>query len=169
MPPSVKERYKDELYAQELRPSIVRSIGGFTVTSFTLPHDGTENYGYYITHPEMGRFVYMTDLEYSPLRFKNANVEHFLCEVNYCEELVEREEEQYTHRLRGHLSLNTFLDKVLRVNMTPALRTVTLCHLSDTAADEQMILERVKEICGDRVEVNIAKPGLQVEINKYPF
>ena len=169
MPKSVKERYTDKSMAIECDSYIFFEIGSFEITPFYLPHDGTENYGYYIVEKSMGQFVYMTDLEYSGMSFKKARIEHLLCEVNYCEELVEQEEAQYTHRLRGHLSLNTFIDKVLKVNMTPALRTVTLCHLSDTAADEQMILERVKEVCGKRVEVNIAKPGLTVCIDKFPF
>ncbi len=169
MPKSVYERFEISTFARKIHYNEFYYIGHFGISPFSLPHDGTENYGFCIYHLENGKFIYMTDLEYPTMSFRKTKIEHLLCEVNYCEELAEREEAQYTHRLRGHLSLNTFIEKVLKVNMTPALRTVTLCHLSDTAADEQMILERVKEVVGDRVTVNIAKPGLQVEINKYPF
>lgn len=154
-------------------------IGNFTVQAFYLPHTTQDrdtgtlvpcpNFGYYITHEEMGYLVYMTDFEFPTMSFRQAKINHLLCETNYCDELVEREEPNYRHRLQGHLSLNTFKEKVLKQNLTPAMRTITLCHLSDSASDEQQILREVKEIAGSRVEVNIAKPGFQCELKRYPF
>lgn len=170
MPASVYKCFEVSTFARKIHCNEFYYIEHFGITAFILPHDGTENFGYHLYHPEMGQLVYMTDLEYPTISFRKSKIEHLLCEVNYCEELAEREEAQYTHRLRGHLGLNTFIEKVLKVNMTPALRTVTLCHLSDTAADEQMMLERVKEVVGDRVVVNIAKAGAEpIKIDKYPF
>lgn len=154
-------------------------IGNFTVQAFYLPHTTQDkdtgkivpcsNFGYYIYHEEMGALVYMTDFEFPTMSFRQAKIQHFLCEVNYCDELVEREEANYRHRLQGHLSLNTFKEKVLKQNLTPAMQTITLCHLSDTASDEQQILREVKEIAGNRVEVNIAKTGICIQLRKFPF
>ena len=53
--------------------------------------------------------------------------------------------------------------------MTDALKTVTICHLSDAAADEQMILNQTKEITGNDIEVNVAKRSLCVNLNYIPF
>lgn len=111
----------------------------------------------------------MTDLEYPTFSFRNAKIEHLLCEVNYCDELAKQEEPNYKHRLQGHLSLNTFKEKVLKQNLTPAIQNIILCHLSDSAADEEQILREVKDIAGNRVNVNVAKPGLCVELNRFPF
>lgn len=153
--------------------------GSFTITPFYLPHTTRDkdtgklipcpNFGFHIFHPEMGQLVYMTDFEYPALSFGQARIEHLLCEVNYCDELVEREEANYKHRLQGHLSLNTFKEKVLKQNLTQTMQNIILCHLSDSAADEEQILREVKEISGSRVCVNIAKPGLSVELNRFPF
>lgn len=154
-------------------------IGNFTVQAFYLPHTTQDkdtgtlipcpNFGYYITHEEMGSLVYMTDFEFPTMSFRQAKINHLLCELNYCDELANREEPNYRHRLQGHLSLNTFKEKVLRQNLTPAMRTITLCHLSDRASDEQQILREVKEIAGSRGEVNVAKPGMSLELRRYPF
>lgn len=155
-------------------------IGNFTVQAFYLPHTTQDrdtgkivpctNFGYYIFHEEMGSLVYMTDFEFPTMSFRQAKINHLLCEVNYCDELADREEPNYRHRLQGHLSLNTFKEKVLKQNLTPAMRTITLCHLSDSASDEQQILREVKEIAGSRVEVNIAKAGVEpIKLSRFPF
>lgn len=154
-------------------------IGNFTVQAFPLPHTTQDrdtgkiipcpNFGYFIQHEEMGTLVYMTDFEFPTMSFRQAKIQHLLCEVNYCDELVEREEANYQHRLQGHLSLNTFKEKVLKQNLTPAMQTITLCHLSDTTADEKMVLREVKEIAGSRVSVNVAKSGFQCELRQFPF
>lgn len=153
--------------------------GSFTITPFYLPHTTRDrdtgnlipcpNFGFHIFHSDMGQLVYMTDFEYSTLSFKKSRIEHLLCEIDYCDELVVQEEVNYSHRLQGHLSLNTFKEKVLKQNLTPAMQNIILCHLSDSAADEEQILREVREIVGSRVNVNIAKPGLSVELNRFPF
>lgn len=154
-------------------------IGSFAVQAFYLPHTTQDrdtgkiapcpNFGYFIQHEEMGSLVYMTDFEFPTMSFRQAKIQHLLCEVNYSDDLVEREEANYQHRIQGHLSLSTFKEKVLKQNLTPAMQTITLCHLSDSAADEQRILREVKEITGSRVFVNIAKQGFQCELRRFPF
>lgn len=162
-----------------MQEKIPFKCGSFTITPFYLPHTTRHpetgklipcpNFGYHIFHSDMGQLVYMTDFEYPTLSFRKSRIEHLLCEVNYCDELVEREEANYSHRLQGHLSLNTFKEKVLKQNLTPAMRNIILCHLSDYAADEEQILREVKEITGSRANVSIAKPGLSIELNRFPF
>lgn len=153
--------------------------GSFTITPFYLPHTTKHketgnlipcpNFGFHIFYPGMGQLVYMTDFEYPTLSFRNAKIEHLLCEINYCDELAEREEPNYRHRLQGHLSLRTFKEKVLKQNLTPAMQNIILCHLSDSAADEEQILREVKEIAGSRINVSIARKNLCLELNRFPF
>lgn len=153
--------------------------GSFNVIPFYLPHTTKDkdtgeiipcpNFGYFIQHKDMGSLVYMTDFEYPTLSFRSAKINHLLCEVNYCEEFVDKSAANFEHRLKGHLSFETFKEKVLKQNMTDALKTVTICHLSDAAADEQMILNQTKEITGNDIEVNIAKGSLCVNLNYIPF
>lgn len=110
----------------------------------------------------------MTDMEFCPYSFKNLRVQHLLIECNYIEELVDREAENYRHRLQGHCSLDT-CKGIVEANKTPDLRTVTLIHLSDMACDPDIVLKEIKAVAGDRVEANVAVPGLEVELKKFPF
>lgn len=152
--------------------------GEFSVVPFYVPHTTKDkdtgkiipcpNYGYLVQHEEMGRLLYMTDLEYCPYNFKNLRVQHLLIECNYIKELADREEENYRHRLQGHCSLDT-CKGIVEANKTPDLRTVTLIHLSDMACDPDIVLKKIKAVAGDRVEVNVAVPGLEVELKKFPF
>lgn len=152
--------------------------GEFSIMPFYVPHTTKDkdtgkiipcpNYGYLVQHEEMGRLLYMTDLEYCPYNFKNLRVQHLLIECNYIKELADREEENYRHRLQGHCSLDT-CKGIVEANKTPDLRTVTLIHLSDKVCDPNRVLKEVKEVAGNRVEVNVAVPGLEVELKKFPF
>lgn len=135
---------------------------------FYVPHDNTPNFGFLIEHEEMGRLLYLTDLEYCPYSFKNLRIQHLLIEANYIEGLVNREAENYAHQIRGHCSLNT-CKGIVEVNKTPDLRTVTLIHLSDKVCDRNRVLEEIKKVAGDRVEVNVAVPGLEIVLKRYPF
>lgn len=152
--------------------------GEFSIMPFYVPHTTKDketgkiiscpNFGYLVQHEEMGRLLYMTDLEYCPYSFKNLRVQHLLIECNYIKELADREEENYRHRLQGHCSLDT-CKGIVEANKTPDLRTVTLIHLSDMACDPDIVLKKIKAVAGDRVEVNVAVPGLEVELKKFPF
>ena len=143
--------------------------GEFKMMSFYVPHDGCPNFGYLIEHEkEMGRLLYMTDLEYCPYSFKNLRVQHLLIEANYIEDLVNREAENYAHQIRGHCSLNT-CKGIVEVNKTPDLRTVTLIHLSDNVCDQNRAFEEIKGVAGNMVDVNVAIPGLEVVLNRFPF
>lgn len=143
--------------------------GEFKIMGFYVPHDGCPNYGFLIEHEEeMGRLLYLTDLEYCPYSFKNLRVQHLLIEANYIEDLVNREAENYAHQIRGHCSLNT-CKGIVEANKTLDLRTVTLIHLSDKVCAPNKVLEEIKEVAGNRVEVNVAVPGLQLCISRFPF
>lgn len=152
--------------------------GEFSIMPFYVPHTTKDkdtgkiipcpNYGYLVQHEEMGRLLYMTDLEYCPYNFKNLRVQHLLIECNYIKELADREEENYRHRLQGHCSLDT-CKGIVETNKTPDLRTVTLIHLSDKVCDPSRVLKEIKEVAGNRVEVNVAVPGLEVVLNRFPF
>ena len=112
-------------------PRRTRQIGSFTVVPFNVPHDTEiECYGYLIKHEEMGQLLFMTDLEYCKYNFSKLNIEHIMVEANYDMELVDRDEPNYEHRLRGHMSLDTAL-KFIQTNDNPALRNVVLIHLSE--------------------------------------
>lgn len=130
--------------------------------------DGSECpcYGFCITHPDMGSLVYATDTEYVRWRFKGVN--HILCEANYDMQFVNRDEPNYEHRLRGHMSLDTALD-FISINDNPALRNVVLIHLSDKSADSALFKQKTEETVKYGADVYVAHKGLEVSLDLCPF
>lgn len=130
--------------------------------------DGSECpcYGFHIKHPDMGSLVYATDTEYIRWRFNGVN--HIMVEANYDMQFVNREEPNYEHRLRGHMSLPTALD-FISTNDNPALRNVVLIHLSDKSADSALFKQKAEETIKYGTDVFVAERGLEVYMNLCPF
>lgn len=124
--------------------------GGWTHTN----SDGSECpcYGFLITHPEMGRMLYITDTELIKWRFKDIN--HILLGVNYDKDLVDKDNDPKTrHVFRGHLSIDTACDFV-KANYSDSLQNVIMCHLSSENADSDSFIEKMKKVaCGANVDV----------------
>lgn len=145
--------------------SITCAMECFTVREFPLVHD-VPCYGFYITHPEMGSLVYASDTEYIKYRFKGLN--HILCEANYDMQFVDRDEPNYEHRLRGHMSLDTALNFIL-TNDNPELRNVVLIHLSDKCGDPALFKQKTEETIKYGADVYVAEKGLEVNLDLCPF
>ena len=139
------------------------NMGEFTVKPFDLTTidgnwthtnaDGTPCpiYGFLITHPEMGRMLYITDCELIKWKFKDIN--HILLGVNYDKDLIDRDNTgKANHVFRGHLSINTACDFV-KANYSDSLQNVIMCHLSSENADRDSFIEKMKKAaCGANVD-----------------
>ena len=145
-----------------------KDIGSFRVTPFYVPHDGTPNFAFLIKHEECGTLLYATDFSYLPFTFKNMRINHFLIECNHIDDAPEHDSFKFEHSVRGHSSLST-VKEIIRVNKTASLRTITLCHLSEGWGDPEVMREEIQDVAGDDVLVQIARPGLDVDLNLCPF
>lgn len=138
------------------------NIGGFTVKPFDLTTidgswthtnaDGTPCpiFGFLITHPEMGKMLYITDCEVIKWKFKDIN--HILLGVNYDKDLIDRDTGKANHVFRGHLSIDTACDFV-KANYSDSLQNVIMCHLSSENADKDSFIEKMKKVaCGANVD-----------------
>lgn len=144
-------------------------ISEWIVTPFCLPHDNTPNFGFLIDLPDdAGRLLYATDFEYLPYTFKSLKINYFLLECNHQVDLVDRSETKYEHSLRGHSELET-VKEIIRVNKTPDMRNVILCHLSDGWSDPDRMKREVQEVAGKLVRVEVAGKNSVVSLSKYPF
>ena len=139
--------------------------GEFVIRPFPLVHD-VECYGFYIQHPDIGSLVYATDTEYIKYRFKNIN--HILVEANYSDDLIDNEAVNYSHVMRGHMSLQTALD-FISTNDNPALRNVVLLHISQSNGNPVEFLQKTKETVKYGADCFIAEKGLEVDLNLCPF
>ncbi len=126
--------------------------------------DGSECpcYGFLITHPEIGKMLYITDTELIKWRFKDIN--HILLGVNYDKDLIDRNNaSKANHVFRGHLSIDTACDFV-KTNYSDSLQNVIMCHLSSENADKDLFIEKMKKVtCGANVDV--AEPNKDWTLN----
>lgn len=146
----------------------LRKFGSFSVQSFEVPHDNEPCYGFYITVAGH-RILYATDFEYLPCSFRNVRLTDMLVECNHNKELVDRNEAKYAHQIRGHCSLETLIEKVIKENMTSDLRTVILCHMSVDSCDIDKSIEEVRKVVDSGVKCVCAAAGETVELSQYPF
>lgn len=123
-------------------------------------------FGFYITHTDMGSFVYLSDTEYCKYRFPRVN--HILIEANYDKRIIDSSHPAKEHILRGHLELQTTKD-FISANKTPDLRNIILCHLSSENADPETMQKEVQSVAGKWVNVEIAEKNSVVSLSKYPF
>jgi len=107
----------------------------FLITSFEVPHDGTDNVGYCI-EINGKTFSFVTDIgEITPKAAEYINRANYLIlEANYDEEMLKMGSYPYYLKQRitsniGHLSNNAAAD-FLAENITENLKYIWLCHLS---------------------------------------
>ena len=127
--------------------------------------DGSECpcYGFLITHPEMGRILYITDCELVKWKFKGIN--HILLGVNYDKDLIDNEDSaKVNHVYRGHMSIDTACDFV-KANNSKDLQNVIMCHLSKNNADKDLFIDKMKSAVPN-VNVDVAKPDKEWVLRK---
>lgn len=126
-------------------------------------------FGFLITHPEMGRMLYITDCEVVKWRFKDIN--HILLGVNYDKDLIDKDNTgKANHVFRGHLSIDTACDFV-KANHSDSLQNVIMCHLSSENSDSDSFIEKMKKVAyGANVDVaERGKEWLLANPNECPF
>ena len=120
--------------------------------------DGSECpcYGYVISHPEMGKLLYVTDTEFVKWRFDDLN--HILLGVNYDKNMVDMSNTaKASHVLRGHMSIDTAC-KFVEANYSPDdVLNVIMCHLSSENADKDSFIEKMKKVAC-MANVDVAEP-----------
>lgn len=120
-----------------------RTLGRFAVTSFDVPHDDEPCCGFFIKHIDGFKMLYLTDLEFCRYRFTQQAVNSILIEVNYEKEFLDREQANYEHKVRGHLSLENAIE-FLKVNKTSELHSIVICHTSPYTLDVDYAVHRIE-------------------------
>ena len=151
------------------------NMGEFTVKPFDLTTiDGNWThtdangepcpiYGFLITHPEIGRMLYITDCEVIKWRFKGIN--HILLGTNYDKDLVNVDNQsKANHVFRGHLSIDTACDFV-KSNNSKNLQNVIMCHLSKDNAEPDLFIKKMQKVA-PQANVYVARNGLEVELRR---
>ncbi len=111
-------------------------LGPFEVTPFTVPHDSSDNLGYFIRYNDLS-FCLITDAGHMTDEMKSyiEQANYLVVEANYDEAmLASGPYPQYLKRRissqRGHMS-NADTAAVLSQHLPAAIKHVWLCHLSE--------------------------------------
>jgi len=133
-----KSRYVEEVLYQSKRvieKEIPFFIKDFKITAFEVPHDSTDNVGYYIEYADQ-RFTIATDVGHitDTITKYLCKANRLILEANYDEEMLKFG--SYPSFLKervssptGHLS-NREAAEFLATHYVPELKDVWLCHLS---------------------------------------
>ncbi|MBQ8635960.1 MBL fold metallo-hydrolase, partial [bacterium] len=106
-------------------------------------------------------------------RYKFKNINYFLIECNYTEEIVKKnleigviEKTRYKRLLRSHMSLENCIE-FLRHNVSIDTKKIILIHLSDENSDEKKMVNDIYDVF--HVETIAAINGEIIRLEKYPF
>lgn len=131
-------------------------LGQFKVATFPVSHD-VPCVGYLISHPELGRLLFVTDTMTLDYRFTNLN--NILIEANYADDIlqerIDRGEIPASHRDRlrlTHMELETTKRVLTRQNLM-ATDNIILIHLSNDNSDAARFQREVIEATGKMVYV----------------
>lgn len=126
-------------------------LGEFTITSFGIPHDSSDNVGYRIVCQGI-TFCLMTDVGHITDDMKPfiGEANYLVIEANYDEEMLMHGNYPAYLKKRimgpdGHLS-NKECAHALAENATPSLRHVWLCHLSEENNHPELARKTVEMI-----------------------
>jgi phosphoribosyl 1,2-cyclic phosphodiesterase len=153
-------------YVEKGEPTVFRS---FVITPFEVPHDGTDNVGYFI---EVGdtKFCIATDLGAitDTVSYYVEQANHLVIEANYEEQmlLMGRYPQFLKDRvagMTGHLS-NQTTARYLAKNFNLHLKNIWLCHLSEENNHPELAYKAVEMefasyglIVGKDVKLNVLK------------
>lgn len=150
-----------------LEPKKKYKIGSFIVMPLNVPHN-VENYAYIIEHEEFGKLCFITDCTTFPYRIKDIN--HFLIEANYSKDIhIDNLCKGYdimSHN-EHHMEINK-TKAVLGRNFSPDVQSITLCHISSSQGNSKLFKDTIQELF-PLVNVNVAKAGVKIELNKDDF
>lgn len=115
-----------------------------------------------------GKLLYVTDCKLCVWNMKKQKINHILLGINFQNDMLSSEEVKTHHVLTGHMSLSTGCE-LIKANATNALRTVILCHMSDSSCDIDKSIEEVRKTVHSGIKCVVAAAGESVELSQYPF
>lgn len=105
--------------------------------------------------------IYATDTECIVQRFKGIN--HMLIECNYVDALVNKEAVNYSHRLQGHMSIDTACEFV-KQNKSNELLNIIMCHLSNETSDENVFIQKMNSASNSNNYIAIKNTVINLDL-----
>ncbi|MCH5181239.1 MAG: MBL fold metallo-hydrolase [Prevotellaceae bacterium] len=144
-------RKPQALLCQPFQPGETIVCGSFTLETFCVPHDSTENIGYFISCEEK-KICLMTDIGAYTEEMKSyiKKADYLIVEANYDPEMLQHGPYPAYLKVRitsgtGHSS-NRETAEMLRECLSPSAKHVWLCHLSAENNTPQKVVEAMSGI-----------------------
>lgn len=144
--------------------------GNFKVIPFEAFHD-VPCHGYLIYHKKLGNLMFLTDSSRCDYTFSGLN--NILIECNYVTECIDENVSSgkvhpcvQRHVKAGHMELNTCKNILLSQDLSN-VHNILLLHLSSQNSDPELMYEVIAKETGK--PITIAKPGIEIELNKNPY
>lgn len=137
-------------YLKSIEIGTTFKIGSFSIRTFEVPHDATQNIGYAIDTPQ-GRFTLITDIGEvtSTIIEEIKSAKYLVFESNYDRNMLQSGPYPYLLKARisggsGHIS-NDEAATTLAQNLTPQTRFLALCHLSGENNTPELALDTLRQ------------------------
>lgn len=145
-----------------MKENVKTRLGSFLVQPIRLCHNA-ENYGFIITHPELGKLVYAVDC--STFQYRIKDVAHWIIEANHDVSLVI--DKLFagcgTHgHSENHLSFEQAKEALVN-NHSEQAKTIILAHLSDGYSDESIFANETSLLFPNS-NVYVADVGMDIEL-----
>jgi phosphoribosyl 1,2-cyclic phosphodiesterase len=147
-------------------------VADFTILPFDAEHDSAQPLGFLIQYrPTREKLLYLTDTYYCKYRFTGLN--YIMVECNYCKDILDRniesgliDEAMKRRLMESHMSLE-HCKQFLSANDLSKCQKIILIHLSQGNSDAARMVQEIHDLTG--IETVVADPGLQVELEQYPY
>lgn len=122
-----------------------------------------ECYGYIVSHPDMGRLLYVTDTQFVKYRFQHIN--HMLIGCNFASDLIAESEntQKKMHCYSGHMSLETCKDFVASMTEKNTISNIMLCHLSADNSNDDYFTDEIKKVAKN-ANVCVLHKGTEIRL-----
>ena len=143
-------------------------FGNFKVLCLPVAHD-VPCLGFVISHPEMGKTLFVTDT--MMLEYRIPGLNHIMLEANYADDILQDNIESglvpismRSRLMHSHMELNTAID-ILRTNDLSDVSEIILVHLSGNNSNAVRFKAEAEGATG--LPTYIAHAGLQINLFKH--
>jgi ribonuclease BN (tRNA processing enzyme) len=170
---TVRDNKTLSLYDNRVRavyPEHGYKLGSYKIIPFEVQHD-VPCLGFYISHPECGNILFITDTYMCEYTFPNLN--HVIIECNYSDAILEHNiiykglnPLMRPRLLYSHMELETCKNVLRSLDLSQVINIV-LIHLSDGNSNErQFVTEITEEFCKTTTAGN-KEVNIEFNINPY--
>ena len=154
-------------YLDEEHRRLKTRIDEFIIESFDVFHNHVPCRAFLITIGAE-KILYATDFEFISYDLRKQGITVMLVELNYLNEMVDKNNDHIVHLCRGHAEARTALELVN--HNSRKLHTVLFCHMSRSGnLDRAKVEEMIPDYISPWINWYWCKAGETYQIDSIPF